>query len=312
MHHEAFECVVSLWDQVGAPDLSKTLVRAIQSQKSVSLFGDHPFLQLPTHCCQAVGGDPKLTKSVSSAWRILYFAAYLLDGVADGETPVSENGVNTTLAAACLSSAGLLLTVDDQETILSKTAQSIQSDFQRVVLIACNGQINDLTRTEPTLDQCWQAAREKTGEFYALASRSGARVATDDQECIALYSDFGLHLGMLIQIGDDMNGLWPKNNRRSDLFSGKWTLPVAYAMEVSSKSKRELLQHYLGSVNTDPIVEGKARQIIIESGAILYLVTMAEWHYSEARSLLAKAAHPGQARDELIGLLDMAIPKRST
>jgi geranylgeranyl pyrophosphate synthase len=111
------------------------------------------------------------------------------------------------------------------------------------------------------LNLLWQVARQKTGEFYSLASRSGARVATDDHKCIDLHSDFGHHLGMLIQIGDDMNGLWTNNNQRSDLLSGKWTLPVAYI-------------------------------------------------YEQAKSSLMKAAQPGKALEGLLGLLDLAIPKR--
>jgi len=310
MHSKLFERLVSLWDKRNAPDLSKTITNSVLYPKLASRLANKPFLQLPVFCCQAAGGDPALAESISDAWGILYFAAWLLDSAADGEIPASEIGVSNTLAAACISSSSLLLTPGDPSTIQSDIFQAIQKDFQNVVLIACNGQINDITHINSSLNLLWQVARQKTGEFYSLASRSGARVATDDHKCIDLYSDFGLHLGMLIQIGDDTNGLWTNNNQRSDLLSGKWTLPVAYTMEVSSKHERELLLRYLKSTNTDPLAEEKARQIIIESGAMLYLVTKAQWHYEQAKSSLMKAAQPGEALEGLLGLLDLAIPKR--
>ena len=207
MHVKAIEQMALLWDQANVPGLKTVYDLVSQNRSKGSPFANHPYSKLPELCCRAAGGDPTLAEDVTAAWNSLYFSAYLLDGVADGDAPACESGIRVTLAAACISSASLLLMTGSQLDISTGVFQAIQRNFQRPVLVACNGPVNDLTLSTPTIEQCWQVTREKTGEFYALACRSGARVATEDQECILSFSDFGLHLGMLVQIGDDMNGL---------------------------------------------------------------------------------------------------------
>lgn len=310
MRRNAYEQIAPIWEHAGVPDLKTALEREILAHSPGRPSGEHPFSLLPNLCCLAAGGESVSAESVSAAWNILYLAAYLLDSAADGDSPDSESGVSITLAAACISSASLLLTESQPPNFPSGTALAIQRDFQRTILIACNGQVNDLARSTRSLGQCWQMVQEKTGGIYALASRSGARVATTNQETIRCFSDFGLHLGMLVQIGDDINGLWPEHNQRSDLFNGRWSLPVAYTMEVSPESQRRQLQHYLRSAKIEPAAEGRAREIVIESGAMLYLVAKANWHFSEAEKSIRIAAQPGRARDQLLDLLAQALPKR--
>lgn len=310
MYVKAIEQMALLWDQANVSGLRIVFDRIFLDQNKRSPLANHPYSKLPELCCRAAGGDPTLAEGVTSAWNSLYFAPYLLDGVADGDAPACDSGERVTLAAACISSANLLLMTGSQPDISTSVFQAIQKDFQRTVLIACNGQVNDLTLSTPTLEQCWQVTREKTGEFYALACRSGARVATEDQKCILSFSDFGLHLGMLVQIGDDMNGLWSENDHPSDLFNGKWTLPVAYAMEVSPESKQRQLQQYLRAMKVEPLAEEKALEIIIESGAMLYLVAKANWHCSRAEKSIRRAAQPGNERDKLLELLARTVPRR--
>jgi len=47
---------------------------------------------------------------------------------------------------------------------------------------------------------------------------------------IELYGQFGYHLGIVIQICDDLTGTWSPGGRRSDLAAGKRTLrwPMRY------------------------------------------------------------------------------------
>ena len=67
-----------------------------------------------------------------------------------------------------------------------------------------NGQHRDLSIEHLNLEHWSQIAAAKSGEFFSLACRSGARLGKIDQRRIAGYSTFGFHLGMMLQILDDL------------------------------------------------------------------------------------------------------------
>jgi geranylgeranyl diphosphate synthase type I len=171
------------------------------------------------------------------------------------------------------------------------------------------GQHNDLTLQEPSLEQCWQIAAAKSGAWFALACRSGARLATADTIRLERFREFGHHLGVLIQIRDDIDGLWSKDGSRSDLVNWpRWTLPVAYAMTVVGVAERDRLRHSLQAAPTDPDAEAMARHMIIEAGAVLYLAAEAHCHQRYAQKALLQASPPSAACDDLLALLSTFIP----
>ena len=97
----------------------------------------------------------------------------------------------------------------------------------------CSGQHADLTRPERTLEQCWHISEAKSGVFFALACRAGARLATPSEKPLQAFGEFGLHLGLLIQIKNDAGGLAASPGHRSDLEAAiHATLPIAYALHV--------------------------------------------------------------------------------
>jgi len=269
-----------------------------------------PLLSLPGLCCEAAGSDRAQAAVIATAWRLLYEAAYWLDQVQDGEIqadPASGQGPGPAIniAIGLMTSAGLALCALEEGAANFETARAIRSDFYRTGLKMCAGQHADLTVREPTLEHCWQIAEAKSGEFFALACRAGARLADDDAARLERFSKFGYQLGVLIQIGDDLSGLGPAAGERSDLATGqRWTLPVAYAMSVLPAREREQLRQQLKAAPTDVAAEAEVRRRLIESGAVLYLIVEAERHRRKAEAALLKAAPPSRARDELLTLLN--------
>jgi geranylgeranyl pyrophosphate synthase len=238
----------------------------------------------------------------------------LLDHVEDGDVldePWAGLGPGPTLniTSGILFSAMSRLDTLEGAGVHATTVRDIKQDFYQTLLRMCAGQHADLTLAEPTLEQCWQVADAKSGAFFGLACRAGARLATSDVGCIDLFSQFGHHFGLLIQIGDDLSGLWASDTTPSDLRSGQpWTLPIAYALTTVADDDRLRLRTCLGLAAVDGAAEEEAQRIAIKAGAVLYLAIEAQRHYQRAQAALRRAVPPSAAREALIELLDASLP----
>jgi geranylgeranyl diphosphate synthase type I len=247
---------------------------------------------------------------MASFLGILYLAAHLLDGSADEESWVGREGLAATLAAACIVTAEHLIDQNYHNELNAEILCSIREDIHRTILTACQGQIADLVETRPSLERCWQIAGQKTAAVYELACRIGAQLATSNRNHHASLGEYGFHLGLMIQIGDDIAGLWSRDGCQSDIARKKWSLPVAYTMEGSSMSDSKRLQDYLEGADGAPSTEETARQMIMGSGALLYLAAKAERHRLLAEEALKKATCREEARQKLIKILDDCSPLR--
>lgn len=265
---------------------------------------------LPILCCRAAGGDPDWAEPVAAAWGLLQMAAHLLDSVEDDDIPDARwehlgLGPVINVATGLLASASLMLSDPCRSGIHEAAADDIAGDFHRTILLMCCGQHRDLTQFRPSLEACWQVSEAKSGIFFALACRAGARLAIDDPDRVGHYGRFGYHLGMLIQIGDDVNDMWSAQETPNDLAVGsRWTLPVAYTMAVSPPEICARLDGYLRAARHDLTARTEARRLIEASGAALYLAVEAERHHEQASLALERACSASATRDELVSLLE--------
>ena len=218
-------------------------------------------------------------------------------------------GAAINVSTGLLASLGLVLSGLEQAGASHAAAQAIRQDFFHTLLRMTSGQHSDLTLHEPSLEQCWRIAERKSGVFFALACRAGARLHTADAARLEGFGQFGLRLGILIQIGNDLDGLWPKDGGRGDLAVWpRWTLSVAHAMAVLDDAERERLRAALRAAPRDPDAEAEARGLIIAAGAVFYLVAEGQRNKQLARAALEAAAPSSLARDELLALLRRVTP----
>lgn len=304
------EQISSFWEEDNKEQLIATLLGVVDDVGLSIRANYFPFSELPSLCCQAAGGEPCRAEDMANVLGILYLAAHMLDGIADEGGWIGKEGLMATLATACIATALQLLDRNYQNELNTGILGFIQEDIYRTILTACNGQIADLIKRQPSLDGCWKIAEQKTAAVYQLACRIGARLATPDPIYQVSLGEYGFHLGLLIQIGDDIAGLWSRDGCRSDIAQKKWTLPVAYSMQVSSISERKHLQTYLEGAEKAPSIEETARQLIMESGALLYLAAEAQRHRIMAEQALKKATYREEVGQKLIKILDDCTPLR--
>ena len=265
---------------------------------------------LPSICAEALAADGPAVALVSNAWNLYYTAAHLLDAVEDGDAlndhwASKSDGVIINAAIGMMTSASLMLNKLELLNIDPEVAQSIRAEFDRTVLAMCVGQHHDLTARYPSLDQCWQIAKAKSGVFFSLACRATALAAGAPSATVEQLGSFGLYLGLLIQILDDLSDLSPAEGARSDLQQPQGcTLPIAYAMEVVSDDVREALARAHADASRDANAEITAREIIIQQGALVYLRIEAHRCHHMAVEALEQAVASSPARTKLRQLLD--------
>ncbi|MEJ2558044.1 MAG: polyprenyl synthetase family protein [Anaerolineae bacterium] len=167
---------------------------------------------LPRLVYEANGGDSFLAAPVTAAWQLICMAAKLFDDVEDGQLrgDLSE-GIN--LATGLLFLASLVLGDLSDRGVSVERVHALNQTLNRAMLRACAGQHADLaarrTGTTAIDPNTWlEIAQAKSGELLAWAAGAGALVAGANERALACYREYGSHLGVLLQVADDFNGVW--------------------------------------------------------------------------------------------------------
>ena len=268
------------------------------------------WVQLPDLCCQAAGGQVGGSDAAAAAWFLLSAAAHILDTVEDMDPPDpwwKDLGPGVAINAA----TGLIFSADAALQLLEETskdltlARQVRADFQSTLLQMSAGQHRDLTLGKGTLEGYWQVAAQKSGNFFALACRSGARFAQISPNSVQAYGDFGLHLGLLVQLLDDLEPIQRPAQTLSEQTIREFCriLPVVYAMNVLSNEERERLASLLRSSIEQPGAFDQSLELVETSGAALYLAAEMEHHRSSALAALEKADPRSPWREQLESLV---------
>lgn len=269
-------------------------------------------IHLPILTCQAVGGDLRQAEVVAAAFELARLAARVLDDVEDLDrsdalwrqvgVPQATNAGTALLACAHLALAELA-TVGVDAGLISE----LQQDFAQVALTMTAAQHVDLMAWEALgtvgsgrlaeacpLDSWWEIATGKSGSFFALGCRIGARLAVSPSAAQP-YSNFGYHLGLLLQVLNDSRGLLGQDGVRD--LGRRLTLPVAYTLAVCPEVQQPLLQAL------DAGDAAQALAIMGRVGAVHYLMAVAESQRLEAGAALEQAGGDPAVHRALLDLL---------
>ena len=309
----------SIWAESGAwPSLIEDMRQTLSFSKSKGSrtgYRTTGLILLPGLCCQAAGGDPSRADELAAAWYLYYVAANLMDKIEDQdqlESWLNDLGTGRILNIA----SGLYFTASsilNNLCLMEATklvAAEVIRDINKGFLNMCGGQHRDLVWAEPNLNQFWEIAASKSGSFFSIACSGGARLATHEAARINGFSQFGHHLGILIQLFDDLEDLKYFRECRS---KNRWTnldktLPFIYAREVLPASKYIRLQKCMQ--DSDEVAEAAEEvfEIIDDCGTALYINVEIERHREEALAGLDQAEPLSTAGDKLVELLRSITP----
>ena len=251
-----------------------------------------PLGMLPLASCAAVGGDPREAVPVAAAWVVLNLATRILDDVQDKDrvgalwTQVGEaRAFNFSGALLALSAHMLASAPWSADTYRAIT----QAYFDGVLHLAA-GQDRDLQGQTRTIEDYWRTIEAKNASVFALACLAGALCGTSDQRLVRACQTYGYHLGLALQLFDDLEGLWEPSGL-SDLAVGKITLPVIYGLSVEHVGRDELRE----LVRRDDVAHcvGRVKSILdaIHTRDFVVWAALQE----RDRAVAALAVCPGQA-----------------
>jgi geranylgeranyl pyrophosphate synthase len=241
---------------------------------------------------------------------LIYTAAHLMDAVEDQEA-VEELGPEATPARAVNLATGLyalsnqILSRLPGSQVDSDLLLQIIHDFHQTILVMSAGQHQGLQNTGLSLDDWWRMAERKSGSFFALGCRTGARVAGTDLRRVDGYSQYGRHLGVLLQVADDAKDFWGATPSGTfDPPKIEVCLPVLYAISVMSAEEGAMLSADIRQASESPSETAAVRTQVEQAGASLYLATKIEQHYREAVGGLGEPLGTPEARRRLLELLE--------
>jgi len=285
--------------------------RALGTEKSgEALEGENlaRWAALTGLCCQAAGGNLTWAEDLTLAWLLFYAAAGIIDSVQDQDDPNAwwiEAGPEIALSAATgiyFSASEAISRLQNHNTEQARLAAGeIIQDYYRTLLVMSSGQYTELVTLEPTLDQYWKFVEAKSGAFFSLACRNGARLATHEQPVIQAFSNYGMHLGLLIQILDDLDDIRMLQGPLAEDMIRKVRrgLPFIYALEVVDSAQKETLRECIRpEKDTSNSIEAIV-QIMDQCGAALYVLAEIEKQRGLASEALKRAHAPA---DQIIKL----------
>ncbi len=192
-------------------------------------------IAIPLACAMAARANVHAAVPAAAAWAALNLALRILDDLQDRDRP---DGLWSTLGAAraFLYSAALRevassLVAAAEESSLQARLEAL-ADVSRTLLRVARGQERDLRGTEDDVKGLWSVIQDKSGELFALACRLGCELAGADAAPTAALSRYGFHLGISLQLLDDLASVLPSEQYR-DLRHGRTRFPLHMALTLA-------------------------------------------------------------------------------
>ncbi len=156
-------------------------------------------------------------------------------------------------------SKGMLISVEKNRfDMLEIVSDAVKSMSEGELL-----QIQKARKLNITEEDYFKIIISKTAALLSACTACGARSVTDDTDTINLMKDFGENIGIAFQIRDDLldyegTGLTGKTVG-NDIKERKITLPLIFALEQSSSSKK---RHILGIVKNRKKTKAEITEVI--------------------------------------------------
>lgn len=198
---------------------------------------------LPLASCVAVGGSSQEAIPIAAAWKVLNLAIRILDDLEDQD---DDTALWTLIGLPrAFNFAGALYALCNKMLVKApwppNKYKTINDEFIQATIRLAAGQDRDLHGFTYSLESCWRIMEDKNASAFELACTTGAMCGTTNATLISACRSFGYHLGIIVQLFDDFEGIW-EPTRTSDLVRGKITLPIIYGLTTQHNRKEELQQ----------------------------------------------------------------------
>jgi geranylgeranyl diphosphate synthase type I len=266
----------------------------------------------------AVGGSWESTLPAAESVELIHNFSLIHDDIEDGSdlrrgrptvwkiwgTSQAINSGDALFALAFQTLTKLTNTATQEITI---NAFEILSN---TCLMLTQGQYLDLSyeqRRNLNIDDYWLMVKGKTAALIAACAEMGALIGGANQNLREEFRRFGNLLGLAFQVQDDYLGIWGKSeltgkSTKSDLVTGKNTLPVLYGLDKSDSFAKRWCQAPISADEVPEIV------LLLEGAGVReYTQEIADQLSTDALDALTKANPKGEAGQALIELTNKLL-----
>ncbi|MBR3040906.1 MAG: polyprenyl synthetase family protein [Lachnospiraceae bacterium] len=228
----------------------------------------------------------------AAAGEMVHTASLYLDDIIDdaplrrGEPSVyAKHGVS---AAIC---AGTFLMSTAYSCLLERGFTNTASDLLHVTQLVCDGELlQDMNRfnTDVSEEIYIQSIQGKTAVVFSFCAEVASRISGHDEKTQKLMKDFGLCVGTIFQLRDDILD-WTKTEKElgkpacEDFTNGIYTLPAIFAFRQKEYGE-ELLALTKKTLTTEELE--KAKDLVIRAGGIEYAKKAIKKEAKKAAELL--------------------------
>jgi len=165
---------------------------------------------------------------------------------------------------------GLLLSVDNQAY-----------DLLRIVSVAvkemCEGELLQLQHSRKqdiTREAYFKVIQKKTAALISACTEAGAQSGGASPEQLEKLRQFGVYLGLIFQIKDDLFDYQPHGitgkPAGNDIKEKKFTLPLIYALQQASHAEKKQILRLINSATPDSQILKTITRFVEENGGLAH------------------------------------------
>lgn len=251
----------------------------------------HPDWQLPIIARQASGSKSTHASAAAAANACLQISIMVADDMLD-EDPRGEHerrgpGAAANLALAFQSAAFRLI---DRAPVSYAQKEAAVNSLARAALATAFGQHLD-NQSLPGEENYWAVVAAKSTPFYGTCYALGAILAGSSTEVADGLYDFGVLIGEILQIEDDLEDAFSRP-ANPDWFRQGNNLLIIYALDADYEQRDEFLSLLPSVTNNETDALVRAQDILIKSGAVSYAAYHLVQRYQQAWRLLERLSLP--------------------
>lgn len=165
---------------------------------------------------EAFGCDPAKSMDAALALELVHAASLVHDDILDCGT--ERRGAASAFNRYGLEAALLCgdYLISRSIGLMSGYSQKVVEAFSQACMEMSEGEMLDLANGKGPEDY-YLCICKKTASLISASSKIGCLIAGADDEDVALFERYGMHLGLAYQVADDLNEFWGwrrENHRR--------------------------------------------------------------------------------------------------
>jgi competence protein ComQ len=273
-----------------------------------------PWANLTLLSCECVGGVSEDALSGAIAMELFALAADIFDDLQDQDNdhlPWRKlSNANALNLAICL----LMLSYEAVANIPDNGLfREVSTILNRTGISAIDGQFQEFqydSREQITLEQYFELVKRKSGSLTACACKIGATLGGGSEGLVFQLEQFGVNLGIMSQIRNDLNDYLDFETKK-DFLNNTKTLPYVYLLKIlqgQPERFQKLIQlpgqglHRLGNEEREYL-----KQIAIEEGVAHYCKVMYEIFRQKAMDIILAIPVLEKGKEKMIKLVEESV-----